>query len=72
MTTMTLEVLFRAAVDDGRLVNMTLWRTAQGWQASMSTGFNPWKVRIEDDPIAALRATLGTGTGLEPSTDIFG
>ena len=51
MTTMTLETLFRAAVDDGRLVNMTLWRTAQGWQASMSTGFNPWKVRIEDDPI---------------------
>ena len=71
MTTMTLETSFRAAVDDGRLVNMTLWRTAQGWQASMSTGFNPWKVRIEDDPIAALRAVLRAGQP-DPPADIFG
>ena len=54
MTTMTLETLFRAAVDDGRLVNLTLFRTGQGWQAAISTGVSAWRIHIDADPVAAL------------------
>ena len=68
MTTMTLETLFRAAVDDGRLVNLTLFRTGQGWQAAISTGVSAWRIHIDADPVAALAGVLDGAE--EP--DIFG
>lgn len=69
-----LETLMRAAVADGRLVNLTLWSTPQGWQANMSTGLNPWKVRVAADPVEALRQVLVAGLGHRepPSIDLFG
>lgn len=63
---MIIEDLMRQAIADGRLVNLTLWKTAQGWQANMSTGLNPWKVRVEADPIEALRDVLVAGLPPKP------
>lgn len=58
-SSMTLDDLVETAVRDGRLVNLTLFRTAQGWQASISTGVSAWKVEIADTAVSALRGALG-------------
>ena len=62
-SSMTLDDLVETAVRDGRLVNLTLFRTAQGWQASISTGVSAWKVEIADTAVSALRGALGEKPG---------
>ena len=65
-----LEDLIRNAIADGRLVNMTMWHTSQGWQCSMSIGINPWKVRVADDPIDALTQMPNASLGSQREADI--
>ena len=66
---MNIEPLLLAAIADGRVKNLTLFKTSAGWQASISTGVSAWRVRIDPDPVEALRAVL-TPDG--PAGDIFG
>ena len=56
-SSMTLDDLVETAVRDGRLVNLTLFRTAQGWQASISTGVSAWKVEIAHWLLTTFRIT---------------
>lgn len=68
-----LETLLRDAVADGRCRNLTLWSTSDHWQANMSTGLNPWKIRADADPVRALKAVLlaGLAPASPASLDMF-
>lgn len=55
---LTIDEAIIQAAREGRLKGLTLWRTHDGWQANISVDGVSWSIRMDVDPIAALRAVL--------------
>lgn len=57
---MSLEDLIRKAIKEGRFDGLTCWPCSVGYQSNLKnkkTG--GWDCRVDEDPIAAMRAALG-------------
>lgn len=65
---MTLEATIRLATASG-CTGITLWPTAEGWQANARGKSGNWRVGIDKDPVAALFKALRQEP--EPQGDLY-
>lgn len=64
-----IEPALLAAIDaKPSLRGLTLWATAQGWQANASTDGKSWRVAVSADPTAALIEALNGPRAAPPET----
>ena len=56
---MSLEDLIRKAIKEGRFGGLTIWPCSTGYQSNLKNKQGGWECRVNEDPIAALRAALG-------------
>ena len=74
---MTLEEAINDAAKSGR-VSLTVYPISTGYQASLSTDGNSWRVEMGPDPLTALKKVLGILPGASgpmrinpPEEDVF-
>lgn len=53
-----IERLIEEAARRGRLDGLTLWRTADAWQANVTADGTSWRISVRPDPVDALRDVL--------------
>lgn len=69
---MTIDDAIREAAVSGRLVGLTIWKTADGqFQASISPDRQSWSIETASDPVTALQRVLGLREPPPTSTGAF-
>ena len=57
---MSLEDLIRKAIEEGRFSGLSLWPCSTGFQSNLKNKHGGWECHVNEDPIVALRAALGS------------